>query len=383
MKEARSGKDLSDIVHTGPGTLGGRYLRAFWQPVFVADQLMVGRAKPLRILGENFTLFRGADGAAQVLAPYCPHRRTQLSTGWVEGNALRCFYHGWKFGGDGRCVEAPGEREGFAANVQVRSYPTREYLGLIFAYLGEGEAPAFPRYTDLEDDGVLESSSYQRDCNYFNNIENQCDPVHVAFTHGKSSFSENGLVGVPLVTAEETPWGLVLVAKREGVGARITQVGMPNLLHIKVSPVKSGSQWSDLFAWRVPIDDVSHLSFNLQLHRVFGDDAKQYLERRNKTPLSAYKSVKEIGEAIRRGELHADDVKDHPDLIGIQDDVAQLGQGVIADRENELLGRSDVGVALVRKLWLRELRAFEAGSPTKQWQWSPDLSITVGASAAA
>ena len=68
----------------------------------------------------------------------------------------------------------------------IRSFPTREYVGLIFAYLGEGEPPEFPRYADLEDEGILDSREYRRDCNFFNNIENQCDPVHVAFTHRKS-----------------------------------------------------------------------------------------------------------------------------------------------------------------------------------------------------
>ena len=73
-----------------------------------------------------------------------------------------------------------------------------------------------------------------------------------------------------------------------------------------------------------------------------------------------------------------EDVKDHPDIVGIQDDIAQLGQGVIADRENEYLGRSDAGIILLRKLWLRELDALDAGRPTKAWQWNRDLAATVG-----
>jgi len=146
--------DYGRIVHTGPGTIGGRYLRSFWQPLHLSAELPAGRAKPLQVMGEPFALYRGENGVAQVLAPYCAHRGTLLSTGWVEGDALRCFYHGWKYGPDGRCVEAPAEREGFCQTVSIRSYPTREYLGLIFAYLSEGEPPPFPRYRDLEADGV-------------------------------------------------------------------------------------------------------------------------------------------------------------------------------------------------------------------------------------
>lgn len=370
---------FADIVHTGPGTLGGRYMRSFWQPVYVGANLPKGRAKPIRVFGENFTLFRSDSGVAQVLAPSCPHRGTQLSTGWVEGETLRCFYHGWRFAGSGQCVEAPAERENYAENVQIRSYPTREYLGLVFAYLGEGEPPDFPHYLDLEDEGILESLEYRRNCNFFNNIENQCDPVHVAFTHSKSAFTRSGLIGVPRVSAEETEWGLALRAVREGVGVRVTQVGMPNIIHIKISPETEGSGWGELFAWRIPIDDVSHVSFNVQLHRVTGEAAERFLKLRAAQAKQNAPSVADMGAAVRRGDLHTDDIMDHPDIIGIQDDVAQLGQGIIADRANERLGRSDVGVVLIRNLWLRELQALEEGRPLKNWTWSKNVAATIGA----
>jgi 5,5'-dehydrodivanillate O-demethylase len=379
MNERPTEKDFPDIVHTGPGTIGGRYLRSFWQPVHVGSELAARKAKPLRVMGEDFTLFRGSGGTAQVLAPHCPHRATQLSTGWVEGEDLRCFYHGWKFEASGQCVEAPAEREGFARTVRIRSYPTREYLGLIFAYLGDGEPPEFPRYTDLEDDGILDAREYRRDCNFFNNIENQCDPVHVAFAHRTSAFTEGGLIGVPQVSAEETDWGLALTARRQGVGVRVTQVGMPNILHIKSSPMTPESGWSDLFAWRVPIDDYRHSSFNIHLHRLSGEAARNYLAKRDMRERATARPIREVGAAIRRGELHIDDVKDHPNIVGIQDDVAQIGQGAIADRKNERLGRSDVGVVLVRNLWLRELRALANGQTTKNWRWRPEIAVTVGA----
>ena len=50
---------------------------------------------------------RGA--GVHVVADLCPHRQTQLFLGWVEGNDIRCFYHGWKFDPQGRCVEQPAE----------------------------------------------------------------------------------------------------------------------------------------------------------------------------------------------------------------------------------------------------------------------------------
>jgi 5,5'-dehydrodivanillate O-demethylase oxygenase subunit len=55
--------DYTDFAHTGPGTLAGRYLRRFWQPVYRAHELPVGWAKPIRIMSEDITLYRGEGGA--------------------------------------------------------------------------------------------------------------------------------------------------------------------------------------------------------------------------------------------------------------------------------------------------------------------------------
>jgi 5,5'-dehydrodivanillate O-demethylase len=111
-----------------------------------------------------------------------------------------------------------------------------------------------------------------------------------------------------------------------------------------------------------------------------GEAAERFRQRRAQQPRDP-RSVAELGAAVRRGAIQLDELKDHPDLVGIQDDVAQLGQGAIADRENEYLGRSDVGIVLLRRLWLRELDALAAGRALKTWHWSTGLDATVGVTA--
>src|SRR5689334_19071782 len=205
-----SGDDCKDFVHTNPGTAAGRFMRTFWQPVYVAAALEPGHAKPIRIMGEDFTLYRGMTGTPYLVDFRCAHRQTQLSVGWVEEDCIRCFYHGWKYDGSGQCVEMPAEDASFPPKVRIASYPTEEYLGLIFAYLGEGEAPPLPRLPDFEADGLLETTCYERPCNYFQNVENVVDEVHVAFVHRESGFTEGGLNwDLPVITAEETEYGLV------------------------------------------------------------------------------------------------------------------------------------------------------------------------------
>ena len=64
------------------------------------------------------------------------------------------------------------------------------------------------------------------------------------------------------------------------------------------------------------------------------------------------------------------------DFVMLEDEVAQTGQGAIAVRSNEHLGRSDRGVFLLRKIWERELRNLAEGRPLKQWTYRPDMVPT-------
>jgi len=371
---------LEDIVHTGPGALAGRYMRSFWQPVFLSRHLQAGHAVPIRVMSEDFTLYRGEGGAAHVVAFRCAHRGTQLSTGWVEGDCIRCFYHGWKYDGSGLCVEQPAEDAGFAAKVRIRSYPTREYLGLVFAFLGEGEAPSLPRYPEFEQAGVLNATTYWRACNYFNNVENALDPVHTAFVHRTGVFTDNGLISVPQVSGEESTWGITMRGVRPSGMVRVNQFGMPNVLHIQIVSEFPDAGWLDALAWRVPIDDEQHRSFNVNLAHLSGEPVERYRRHlaEREAALATDGELAGLSEAVMRGEIHVDDLKGRPDLVGIQDYVAQVGQGAIADREDERLGRSDLMVILLRKIWLRELRALAEGRPLKTWTKPLELTATAG-----
>jgi 5,5'-dehydrodivanillate O-demethylase len=62
--------DFEEFVHTGPGTLAGCYLRSFWQPICCAYELRTGQALPVKILGEQFTVYRGAQANLQLLQQY-------------------------------------------------------------------------------------------------------------------------------------------------------------------------------------------------------------------------------------------------------------------------------------------------------------------------
>jgi 5,5'-dehydrodivanillate O-demethylase len=233
----------------------------------------------------------------------------------------------------------------------------------------------------LEQDGVLDVSSYIRNCNYFNTLENGVDQAHVPFTHAKSNFTKFGLNwDIPKISAEETEYGVAMYGTRSDGVSRVNHYLMPNILYIKGSPDDSAEKWRDAFAWRVPIDDVSHASFNISLVHVTGDAAERYRESQKQRRASVAKlpSPKEMADAVLAGNLCIHEIEDRPDIVNIQDHVAQEGQGAIPDRDSERLGRSDAAVILMRKIWLRELRALAEGRPPKTWSCPEGLLATSG-----
>lgn len=368
-----------DFIHTSPGTLAGSYLRMFWQPIWRAEDLAPGQLLPIRAMGEDFTLYRGEGGTAYLVGFRCPHRGTQLSVGWVEDNCIRCHYHGWKFDGSGQCVEQPGEDESFAQKVKIRSYPTREYLGLIFAYLGEGEAPDFRRYADFEEEGVLKVGTPEVwPCNYFNRCENAVNAAHVSFTHRESALRAKRLDRLTIRTllVEETDYGIREIQNAPGKVTQYVHFHMPNVnqvrssIRVQGSLQDAGNLWTDRLFWYVPIDDQRCVTFVVDLVPLTGDEAREYRERSRKAQETMTVSPNEIANSILQGRMRVKDI--NPDvstyfLFWVEDYLTMVGQGAIPDRSDERLGRTDVGVILLRKIWERELFALAEGRCLKQW----------------
>lgn len=250
--------DVSDFDHVGPDTLAGRYLRRFWHPVCMAREVAPGKARAIRVLGEDFTVYRGEGGAPHVVDFRCAHRRAQLWAGWVEGDCIRCLYHGWKYDGTGQCVEQPAEDPRLAEKTRIAGYPTQDYLGLIFAYLGPGEAPPMPRYSAFERPGIaFRHVSFTGEYSYFQNLENLVDPVHAVFTH-RSFFDRTGAAMAP-VKLERSSWGITI--SRAGIGQGVSQFGMPNVFQIGGALATPGAL---SVVWVVPIEDGKHRFYSVR-----------------------------------------------------------------------------------------------------------------------
>ncbi len=367
-----------DFARTGPGTLAGRYLRSFWQPVSRAVDLPAGKAVPVRLMGEDFTLDRGESGDTHLVDFRCAHRGTQLSVGWVEGDCIRCRYHGWMYDGSRQCVEQPGEDEAFASRVRIRSYPTQEYLGLVFAYLGAGEPPPLHRFPDFERPGLIEAGMPEIwPCNYFNRIDN--DPSHVPYTHRESQLrtGKEALIGAREVTATETEYGVASAVLSPNRPPFYVHFHMPNInqtrsmIRVEGSIEDAQRLFVDRLFWRLPIDDTNCISYIVDMLHLSGEEAEAYKERRRQAAgQSDGAALNEMSEQILAGKMTIEDSPQDMSmykLFWVEDYATQVGQGAIPERPAEHLGRGDATVILKRRIWQRELKALAEGAPLKEW----------------
>jgi 5,5'-dehydrodivanillate O-demethylase oxygenase subunit len=329
------------VVAVGPGSPAGRVLRSSWQPIGVSAQLEAGRAQPLRVLGEDFTLYRGASGTPFVVGSRCAHRYTWLHTGWVEDDCLRCFYHGWKYSGDGDCVEAPAEVDGFASQIRIPRHPVVDYAGLIFGYFGEGEPPpmwSFAQFDDPENDLVSAVRPPGRwPINYFQSLENGADPVHTAFVHRASEPHWNG---VPEIDAKETDYGLEITARRhDGEEVRTTYYHFPNLFNITIYMVSGDDLQFQHFIWFVPVDDDTTKMLSITvIPKVLAPRVPGFIKGAGR---GWDENSHEALLTAQRG----------PQSVTEEDYTAMVGQGRVADRHNERLGRSDRVMVKLRAMW--------------------------------
>lgn len=155
-----------------------------WIPVCETKELS---DKPLKaeVLGERIALFRASSGV-KALKDLCVHRGVALSLGAVKNDCLVCPYHGWEYGGDGRCVHIPQlpDNQAIPLKARVPAYGCLEKYGLIWVNLGNNRPPepAF-RYLDEENfQSILFGPETVR-CAAPRFIENVLDVAHFAFTH--------------------------------------------------------------------------------------------------------------------------------------------------------------------------------------------------------
>lgn len=380
------------LTRTGPGTPGGAFMRRYWQPVALAEEL--GGLRPVvtpRVLGQDLVLFRDERGELGLVDRGCPHRGADLGLARLEDGGLRCVFHGWLFDRTGRCLDTPAEPDGspLADKVRLGSYPVREVNGIVWGYLGPGDPPALPA---LDCYTAPESHTFAwkgfLDCNWLQALEVGIDPAHASYLHrffvdedpeeayGKQFRGASQGTALPMtrilreyarphIDVDRTDYGLRITALRELDGehagsthVRVTHQVFPHAFHIPLDADTAITQW------HVPVDDTSCYWYAIftSLGREM-DKAEMRRQRVEAVTLPDYKPIQSRANGYGYDPLEQRTLT-YTGLgmdINVHDQWAVEGQGAIADRTRERLGASDKAISVYRKLLGEAIAAAERG----------------------
>jgi phthalate 4,5-dioxygenase len=392
------------MTRVGPGTGCGELLRRYWQPLALADEFdarfdpaMAARPlKAVRALGQNFILFRDAQGRWSLMDRDCPHRGADLAFARYETEGIRCPFHGWMFGSDGTCLDTPGEPRGstLCSRVTQKTYPVQEQAGVLWAWLGprDQELPTLPGF-DCFKAPSTHSFAFKGlwHANWLQCVEVGIDPAHPSFLHryfgdetlddsygrqfrGASAGAVDGerwpMTRImresysPEIRFEARPWGHQLITLRalneKFTHVRVTQSVFPQAFVIPLSETITITQW------HLPVDDTHtywvsiFTSFDAPL-----DKETMRQQRLKGNPGPDYRPV--MGQHNQWG-YHADEQRQSTylgmgeDDINVHDQWAVESMGPIADRTREHLGTTDKVIMANRRQLLGAIESVRGGS---------------------
>jgi phenylpropionate dioxygenase-like ring-hydroxylating dioxygenase large terminal subunit len=194
-----------------------------WYSVSRSHELAVGEVKQVQAFDREMALYRTRSGVPVLQDAYCPHLGANMaSDGRVVGENIRCPFHGWRFGSDGKCNEIPYCEE-IPDRASVRVWPTEEKNGEIYIWFHpENSAPQWdlPDLPELGDPNwtTPRYAEFLVPAHVQDIAENSCDPVHFQYVHRQP--------GVPPSTVTIEDNGRILHLNSDASDAEI-----PSQLH--------------------------------------------------------------------------------------------------------------------------------------------------------
>jgi hypothetical protein len=377
------------ITRTGLQTGLGKLMQRYWQPVALVQELAGERPiVPVRLLGQDFVVFRDQQGRYGMLDRDCPHRGADLAFGRLEDGGLRCAFHGWLFDVEGKCLQTPAEpaTSRMCENLRQGAYPVAVKNGILFAFIGKGEPPAFPELDCFTaPDAYTFAFKGLIECNWLQALEVGIDPAHASFLHrffqdedvsasygkqfrGASAGTSIPMTKIlreydrPIINVERTEYGLRIIALRE-LDQQRTHVRVTNQLfpHAFVIPMSSEMT---ITQWHVPVDDET--CYWYAIFTSFGqpvDKAKMTTQRLELYQLPEYRSRKNRSNNYgfdpheQKHETYTGMGAD----INVHDQWAVESMGRIQDRRREHLGQSDKAIVEYRRLLREQIERVEGG----------------------
>jgi phthalate 4,5-dioxygenase len=365
-----SRQEHAALAQVGRGSMVGDYLRRYWVPALLSQEIPDPDGPPVRIrlLGEDLVAFRDTSGRPGMLAEHCPHRGASLFLGRNEEGGIRCSYHGWKFDIAGNCLDSPNAPE-LASTPAARqvSYPCQEAGGVLWAYLGPPDcAPALPDlgFLSAAGDSRFAMKRWQ-DCHWLQALEVDIDSSHVAWLHREEMLADPAEPKSALILAQTAPdfavaerdYGLLIGARRRAGEADYWRVNQWLVPWYTFIPSESADEVLGIHAW-VPVDDEHCWVWGFSWHPRRALTAAELADwragRGGRFPELLPGSYRPRRNAGNQWELDREAQRSGRLWMGIegnqeQDDAITASMGTAYDRTREHLVGTDLGVIATRQ----------------------------------
>jgi phthalate 4,5-dioxygenase oxygenase subunit len=367
----------------------GQLMRRHWQVVCLAEEVPEPDGTPVRarVFGENLVVFRDTNGLVGVLDEQCPHRGASLVYGRNERGGLRCLYHGWKMDVCGRIIEmssAPAERTTKLTKLKHKAYPTHEWAGAVWAYMGPPDTmTAFmPPPWAPTDDVQVSIAKIIIPANWAQILEGQIDSAHSSSLHS-SDILDPEVVGAPAVShtpyrfdndkvpriqIEVSSYGFRYAALRQTIQNATTHQYVRTTVFVAPSTalIPPNDQYN-MANFNTPIDD-HHTAFHFIAWgdpQVTPDTAawRKFLRTEVGVDVDAtFRPVRHLGNHFMQNRA-AMKASNFTGISGIpnQDLAMWAGMGAIRARENDHLAPSDTAIMAFRRQMLDAVKSFVNG----------------------
>jgi 3-ketosteroid 9alpha-monooxygenase subunit A len=166
-----------------------RYARG-WHCLGPVTEFTDGEPHAVEAFGTRLVAFADSGGNVKILDAFCRHMGGNLADGTVKGDVIACPFHGWEWGGNGRCSNIPYGRR-VPPLAKTRAWHTAIHHGLLFVWndpqgkppIAEQAIPEIAEYatgefSDWSWNRIVISGSHCREI-----VDNVVDMAHFYYVH--------------------------------------------------------------------------------------------------------------------------------------------------------------------------------------------------------
>jgi len=248
----------------------------YWYVAVHGQKLARGAMLPVKLLGQDILLVRGADGSVSALKDFCPHRGIPLRHGSFDGCEVECCYHGWRFDMQGVCTSIPSlVEQKDISKIKTGRFECIEKDGLIWVYVTNPDRPQVPQAPPPEmpapiTGGFKLVDSLHFPCMIDHAVIGLMDPSHGPYVHKSWWWRTKRSMHEKAKNFAPTAHGFKMVAHKPSSnsfaykilgGAPMTEIAF-QLPGLRTEHITIGKRYVVLLTALTPIDEK-----NTQLHQ--------------------------------------------------------------------------------------------------------------------